>query len=93
MEYTSVELDREIEFTGKVVRHYKGDLYLVLDMNVEHTETGEKLVYYKALYGNFKTYIRPKSMFLEACNFKQYATYGQKYRFEEIKIASNKKED
>ena len=38
-------------------RHFKGKLYYVIDI-AEHTETGEKLVVYKALYADYKTYVR-----------------------------------
>ena len=36
---------------GKIFRHFKGDLYLVEDF-VTHSETQEKMVLYRALYGN-----------------------------------------
>ena len=38
----------------KMYRHFKGNLYFVLDI-AEHTETGEMMVVYKALYGEYKT--------------------------------------
>lgn len=34
------------EYKGKIFKHFKGDLYLVLDI-AEHSETREKLVIYK----------------------------------------------
>ena len=42
---------------GKLFRHFKGDLYLLLDIAL-HTETNETLVIYKALYGNAAVYAR-----------------------------------
>lgn len=47
-----------------VYQHYKGDYYIVEDV-AEHTETGEELVLYRALYGNGKLWARPKAMFLD----------------------------
>lgn len=34
-------LIKVIEWKGRLVRHFKGDLYLILDTNVIHTETNE----------------------------------------------------
>lgn len=65
---------------GKVVRHFKGNLYIVIEI-AEHTETGDKYVVYKALYGGCKVYVRPIEMFREECNQEQYDKYGHKYRF------------
>ena len=45
-------------------RHYKGQEYEVL-AEAEHTETGEEVVVYKALYGDRRIWIRPKAMFCE----------------------------
>ena len=43
---------------GKIFRHFKGDLYLVEDF-VTHSETQEKMVLYRALYGNCGLFVRP----------------------------------
>lgn len=45
-------------------RHYKGNLYEVMGV-AKHSETEEEFVVYKALYGNYDLWIRPKAMFLE----------------------------
>lgn len=45
-------------------RHFKGNEYEVIDVAL-HSETLEEYVVYKALYGDKKTWIRKKSMFLE----------------------------
>ncbi len=45
-------------------RHYKGNDYQVLGV-AEHTETGEDLVVYRALYGERGLWVRPLSMFIE----------------------------
>ena len=45
-------------------RHYKGGIYEVL-FCATHTETGEELVVYQALYGKHKCFCRPASMWEE----------------------------
>lgn len=65
-----------------IYKHYKGDLYLVEDI-LYHSETGEKMVAYRALYGDNKLWCRPYDMFLDEVNKN-----GQKYRFKEVKIES-----
>ena len=45
-------------------RHYKGKDYEVLGC-ARHTETEEEYVVYRALYGDYGIWIRPKKMFLE----------------------------
>ncbi len=44
--------------------HYKGNEYEVLDI-ATHSETEEKMVIYRALYGEFGLWVRPLSMFDE----------------------------
>jgi len=45
-------------------RHYKGNDYEVLGV-ATHSETGESLVVYRALYGEFGLWVRPLAMFEE----------------------------
>ena len=45
-------------------RHYKGQLYEVID-TVRHSETQEYLTLYRALYGEFGLWVRPTAMFNE----------------------------
>ncbi len=45
-------------------RHYKGNLYEVLD-TVRHSETLEPLTLYRALYGEQGLWVRPAAMFME----------------------------
>ncbi|SEL59960.1 DUF1653 domain-containing protein [Halomonas daqiaonensis] len=47
-----------------IYRHYKGPLYEVLGV-ARHSETEEKLVAYRALYGDYGLWVRPLDMFLE----------------------------
>lgn len=88
-----VENNRLLEilsWEGKIVKHFKGDKYLVLDTNVRHTETDERLILYKALYGDCQVYARPAKMFSEKCSKEQYDKYGQEYRFQLIELKSVK---
>lgn len=53
-----------MEIRHGTYRHYKNKNYAVLDCAI-HTETGEELVIYRALYGKRQLWARPKRMFLE----------------------------
>lgn len=46
-------------------RHYKGNDYQVLGV-ARHSETGEDLVVYRALYGDHGLWVRPLAMFVES---------------------------
>ena len=45
-------------------RHYKGNLYEVLD-TARHSETLEPMTLYRALYGDKGLWVRPAAMFAE----------------------------
>ncbi len=45
-------------------RHYKGNLYEVLD-TARHSETLEPMTLYRALYGERGLWVRPAAMFSE----------------------------
>ncbi len=47
-----------------IYKHYKGNMYELLDVAL-HSETLEKMVVYRALYGNFDVWVRPLSMWNE----------------------------
>ena len=66
---------------NRIYRHFKGDYYFVQDI-VIHSETREKYVMYKALYGDIKSYIRPYDMFASEVDHNKYPNVKQKYRFE-----------
>lgn len=92
---------------GDVVKHFKREtltedqvkdncelyLYKVLDF-AKHTETGELLVIYEALYDGREIgcdvhygdkFARPIDMFMSEVDHEKYPNIKSKYRFEAIK--------
>ncbi len=77
------EIVRELKINA-VYRHFKGNLYYVEGL-ARHSESDERLVVYRALYGERQLYVRPIDSFLSKVDREKYPLVSQEYRFEEVK--------
>lgn len=64
-------------------RHFKGNSYQVMTL-AKDADTGEDMVVYQALYGDFTTYVRSLSQFMSPVDKVKYPNVSQEYRFERI---------
>ncbi|MBR2067438.1 MAG: DUF1653 domain-containing protein [Solobacterium sp.] len=80
---------------GDIVQHFKREmisqeereknLYLYEVVGIAlHSETREKMMVYRALYGDKGLYVRPLDMFMSEVDQEKYPNSTQKYRFERV---------
>ena len=65
----------------EMYRHFKGNIYQIRCL-AKHSETGEMMVVYQAMYDTFQIYVRPLAMFMEEGDVEKYPDARQQYRFE-----------
>lgn len=68
---------------GTLYRHFKGNLYQIVTIATD-SENLSEMVVYQALYGDYKTYVRPLDMFLSPTDKEKYPDATQEYRFEKV---------
>ena len=83
--------------SGDIVRHFKREMLSAGELErepnmylyeivgwAEHTETGEKLMVYRPLYGEKGLYARPEEMFRSQVDREKYPNVRQRFRFEKL---------
>ena len=76
-------MERALPRHNEVWRHFKDKLYWIVTI-AQHTETGEQMVVYRAMYGEEGYYVRPLDMFMSEVDSEKYPDVETKWRFEKV---------
>ncbi|MCQ2494854.1 MAG: DUF1653 domain-containing protein [Lachnospiraceae bacterium] len=87
-----VRIEMNTPKAQEVYRHFKGQQYRIVAV-AEHTESGEQLVIYQALYGEGKIYARPLEMFCSPVDKEKYPEVTQQMRFEKVTDEANAQDE
>ena len=76
--------------SGDIIQHFKRETvdqnsmqYLYEYIGVAmHSETRDRMIVYRALYGEKGLFVRKYEMFMEEVDHEKYPEIRQKYRFE-----------
>ena len=81
-------MNNDVKING-VYKHFMGDYYIVVDIAID-SDTLEKCVIYRGLYGDGPLYVRKYEDFISLVDKVKYPSVSQKYRFELQNIESVK---
>ncbi len=78
--------------SGDIIQHFKRETvdqnsmqYLYEYIGVAmHSETRDKMIVCRALYGEKELFVRPYEMFMDEVDHEKHPEIRQKYRFEKI---------